>query len=141
MKVMTNSTMNSVVLTFTRPNRPLKIRASRTAENSAADELPWPETTPLGLGVIDDVAQQRVDEDLAKDTPRGRGDPPITLPAPPPPPEKTQAGKTIKIVHRVVEGGRRGGGGGLLADATVRGCRFVAHFFLLLKIPELKITH
>ena len=32
MKVMTNSTMNSVVLTFTRPNMPLKITASRTAE-------------------------------------------------------------------------------------------------------------
>lgn len=32
--------------------------------NGAADELPWLETTPLGLGVIDDVAQQRIDEDL-----------------------------------------------------------------------------
>ena len=111
--------------------------------DGTADELPRTEASPLGGGVVDDVAQQRVDEDFCDtDNHHKAGDDADKLGRQRLVDAGEQAASHVhnKVrAHSVVEGSLTQVtacvGNALtelsLADSTVRGC-CVAHFFLLL---------
>ncbi len=113
--------------------------------NGTADELPGTEAAPLGGGVVDDVAQQRVDEDLRDaDDHHEAGDDADKLSRQRLVDAGEQAAGHVhnKVrAHSVVEGGLAEVtacvGDTLaelaLADSTVRGC-CVAHFFFSSKM-------